>query len=80
MSDMSFMYFVKLISKSPLHVLLCLSLACVIRVPHCVYMRDSQSVDHIVHGFQQANTLVLQLQLSREPGNWFAERVGNWLR
>ena len=42
---------------------------------------SSWSVDKMVHGLQQTNTLMmLQLQVSRQLGNWFAERIGNWLR
>ena len=43
---------------------------------------SSWSIDKTVHGLQQTNTLMrLQLQLSRQLGNWFAERVGNlWRR
>ena len=144
MSEISFTYSVKLFSI-PLHVLVCLSWACVIRAPHCVDTCDSQvshsyrqlmpskirfpngeslhasmksspytkhssespqarfherlilwlqyskicgnlvipssrSIDQVVYGFQQANTLMLQLQLSRHLVNWCVERVGNWLR
>ena len=42
---------------------------------------SSLSLDQTVHGFQHANILVmLQLQLSRQLGDRFAERAGNWLR
>ena len=42
---------------------------------------SSWSVDKTVQSLQQTNTLMmLQLQLSRKLGNWFAERVGNCLR
>ena len=40
----------------------------------------SWSIDKTVHGLQQSNTLMmLHVQLSRKLGDWFAERVGNWL-
>ena len=38
---------------------------------------DTIFLDKTVHGLQQTNTLImLQLQLSRQLGNSFAERVG----
>ena len=43
-------------------------------------MPSSWSFAQAVHGFQKANALVMhQLQLSRQLGNWFAERGVNWL-
>ena len=41
---------------------------------------SSWSIDKTVHGLQQSNALMMsQLQLSRQLGDWFTERVGNCL-
>ena len=44
-------------------------------------MPSSWSVDSAAHAVHQVNTLLmLQFRLSKQLGNWFTDRVGNWLR
>ena len=61
MSEISLAYSVKLMSN-PFHVLVCLSLACVIRAPHCVNTRDFQ-VDAIKDTFSYWKIITRQREV-----------------